>query len=87
MSQPIFSNERFIAWLRQQPADKAYDFMRSEDCLIMQYLQAMGFHGGARYDLYNSGAHEQWVDVALPEPQTFGAALARAEKLLVKEDA
>jgi hypothetical protein len=65
--------DKFTNWLRQQPADKTYDWNDGENCLMAQYLQDTGQQ--------ENGMPEWYGRVTLQRPWTFSAALARAQNL------
>ena len=84
-----FSLESLIAWLEKQPADKAYDFGDTKNCLACQYFRAMGMNivgaGGGYvrsgecaedYHFHNFGR------ITVRGDWTFGAALERARVAL-----
>jgi hypothetical protein len=84
----LFTLDSLITWLETQPPDRAYNFNdRCGDCLIGQYLAGVGIAWSM--DTYSStflrffggdsmgGAH-----VLIDQPQTTGAALARAKSLM-----
>lgn len=82
-----FSLESLIAWLEKQNPAKRYDYIDSSNCVIAQYLKACG---AAEYDLAPSELERLgWLDIARwgSEPETFGAALARARAELAKQAA
>lgn len=75
----LMSNEGFIRWLEQQPADGTYVYM-SCHCAIGEYLEA---HGSS-YSEKLKGGWQKMTDwnrrVTAPMPRTYGAALERARK-------
>lgn len=91
-TKPIWVEKPFelaslVAWLRTMPNAK-YDYW-CDKCLIGQYLTAaqIKFTGiCSRGWNDNSGFHDfpsqDWNNLAIGYPRTFGAALQRAEALL-----
>jgi hypothetical protein len=83
----VFSLESLIAWLEKQPAETNYGWGRMGDCLLHQYLIAHGqdwrkdYHK-LRVTICDGPRNGAKVFIALHEPHTFGAALARARKVL-----
>ncbi len=79
-----------IAWLEQQPADKAYCFKDLGGCLLHQYFSAHGFKnvlvGGYDFDHRGPSGRVETIelgtfaDVAAGQPHTYGAALQRAQQ-------
>lgn len=98
-SKDIHSLDNLIAWLETQPADKEYDYLDNQNCVLAQYLTASGIkvHGvaGQAYRI-----EENFSDyIPLPRSfqsvavdgirkiggSTFGAALKRAREWKDKE--
>jgi hypothetical protein len=65
--------DKFINWLREQPADQTYDWSDGENCLMAQYLQAT--------EQEENGMPDWYGRVTLPRPWIFSAALERAGNL------
>lgn len=77
-----FSLESLIAWLEKQPAETTYNYCDATACLIAKYLQAMGVKNYVMdTPLFQ---HRVFGEVANGGERidTYGAALARARKLL-----
>lgn len=83
---PEYTKAGFVAWLRQQPANKTYFYYDSRNCLNAQFHDACGI----RYNVYRALGWRFWrlenqiERIARPcwwesNIQTFGAALRRAE--------
>jgi len=76
-----FTMEGLIAWLEKMPRAKGYDYVNSSGaCLYGQYLAAHSVpwdEGGAVHTDFRNHVYRH---VAWEQPQTFGAALARARK-------
>jgi hypothetical protein len=68
---------KFIGWLREQHGDKTYDWSDGEHCLMAQYLEATG-QQETEFSMIRDWSW--YMDVTLPRPHTFGAALQRAKK-------
>lgn len=73
------SLDAVISWLEQQPSDKIYCYMDLGKCLAAQYNASIG----REYIVASAGCGRTLFDeelerIAVSEPQTFGAALARA---------
>ena len=83
MSIPTFSVEGLISWLERQDPATEYDFCDCNGgCLSDLYGIERGLDRAALYALhthfYKNGI--LWA-VAAPQPNTYGAALARAKAL------
>ena len=77
----------FMAWLKTQPADTAYDYRKSDTCVVAQWLK------GTNVIRYNLGAEEVnrlfggqgafviWGEGSANRDCTFGAALVRARSV------
>jgi len=95
MSQNIFSLEGLISWLEKQDPKEPYPHCSSDDCLLHRYFTARGLPLAKKYavDSYHwqdkSGkAHEYPKEldyVAVPSPETYGAALQRARVFLAEQ--
>lgn len=81
-------------WLKTKPACERYDWTHPQQCLLGQYFKRLGAKnvcGGAWQDADNKWHRftPQFFAVALAEHEpieyTFGAALARAEKLIASQ--
>lgn len=79
MRNPL-SIEAFADWLEKQPPEGEYDYCSFSRCAISQYCRWLGFK-----DVWTSArigfelAHHAVVDC---DPQTFGAAAARAREAI-----
>jgi len=86
-----FTLDALISWLKNQPARKPYVWFTTSDCnggcLLHQYLIAHRLDPTYDYrKLANVGGYSVLdVSVAMPEPHTFGAALARALALKAEQ--
>lgn len=75
-----------IAWLEKQPANETYCYMSHGQCLLAQYFRAMGFDVGriGGFSVILDGEKiflpQDFSNIPLFEPRTFGGALARARK-------
>jgi hypothetical protein len=85
----IYALPTLIAWLEKQPAEKTYCYLKRGSCLLAQYFRSFGFTkvriGGFTIDLddqYGIKLPRSFEDIPVAEPRTFGAALARARKML-----
>ena len=80
----VFSLEGLIAWLEKQDPTTEYDYDDCDGhCLIAQYLADHGYRWGHNhYGRFLTG--EDRTAVAARFPETFGAALERARKLLAE---
>jgi hypothetical protein len=77
-SHPELTVEALTKWLRQQPPEMTYVWSDPVFCLVGHYLADNDSAWGA-------ASYSELPDyelIAKSEPHTFGAALARAEKLL-----
>lgn len=83
----VFSLEGLIAWLEKQPADVSYVWSDTSDCnggcLIHRYLRDNDADPTWDYGKFAECLGERTMDikVAMPQPWTYGAALARARAL------
>lgn len=84
-----------LEWARSKPADKAYDYLSNDNCIIAQFLKETGRaakpsvdgHGWCDGDgpehpydwRVDQAANTGWADT-----QTFGAFAARLEKAMVR---
>lgn len=99
VSKDIHSLDNLIAWLETQPADKEYDYLDNQNCVLAQYFKASGIkvHGVAGL-AYRTGENSSdyiplplsFQSVAVDDIRkiggsTFGAALKRARKWKDKE--
>lgn len=78
----MLSLEAFADWAGKQPAEKKYDYSRSQYCAAAQYLQSIGVQ---RYVLSSSELPVGWDDALNPFPwqpgqYTFGNLAARLRK-------
>jgi hypothetical protein len=71
----------FIAWLEQQPADKEYNYFRSDLCAAAQYLQSQGRRG---QDCIIQLPLNWLNEIVMFKPWTFGAALDRAREVAAR---
>ena len=81
-----------IDWLQKQPRNMGYFYGQSAGCMLFQYLRAAGFscfNVGEDFFDHNSRGYRDFDRTRMPprfdaiaraEPQTFGAALARAKE-------
>lgn len=77
-THPPFTTEALIKWLRQQPPDAEYIWSDPAFCMMANYLADHGASWGAVAYSEMPGYRE----IAETKPHSYGAALARAEKLL-----
>jgi hypothetical protein len=78
----VRSIRTLIAWLETQPEGREYDYTKSGECLLAQYLVA---HGVAKYDLSSADVTAFFGDdseIVQGYPRTFGGALERAVRLV-----
>lgn len=90
----VFSLEGLIAWLETQPPEMTYRYVDVQGgCLIGLYASGMGFplhNPDRRSPLDFGGLHSYFSrlgilgSLAVPFPQTLGAALSRARALLAE---
>lgn len=78
----------FVAWLELQDARRQYAYWRCNECAIGEYLSSIGTSyidecGKGRPMIDNLC---RWNAATAPTPWTFGAALARARKLLASAE-
>jgi hypothetical protein len=77
-AHPPLTTQALAAWLRTQPPEDTYTWSDPVFCLLGRYLADHESQwGSAQYS--ELPAYEL---IAKSQPHTFGAALARAEKLL-----
>lgn len=89
-----FSREHVIAWLETQPADGAYCYTDTGECLIAKYLTFLGHTrvSVGALGCYNSDrisrtqAPRFLYEAAVQSPRTFGAALDRVRAWTGGED-
>lgn len=77
----LFSPDALIQWLRKQPAGEEYIWSDPVYCMMGRYLADNGSTWGVA--AYSDMPH--YHEIACPKPWTFGAALKRAEALLMGE--
>jgi len=91
-----FTTEALAEWLRAQPPKTTYDFYSISGCLLAKFGQAQGFprgHSGSYSFCPEHGnmervyLEEDASRVARDEPHTYGAALARCEKIIAARSA
>lgn len=76
-----------IAWLETKPARESYCYTNPRACAAAQYKQSLGATGDdvivkLSYRI-PADAPGIWLwNIVAPEPQTFGAALERARKVM-----
>ena len=71
-----------IAWLERQPPDQEYPWSCPQDCLLGQWLAAMGMPRQLIYSHSSDiGSTQPFKSIILRGEMTFGAALYRARKL------
>jgi len=80
-----FTLEKLIAFCAGKPANEEYCYLDSGECLHGQYLRHIGVpcngvagHWWTDQDGNRHALAEDMIDIAVFEPRTFGAALARA---------
>ena len=73
----LLSNEKLIAWLREQPPEEEYVWSDPVFCLMGRYITDVGTPA----DLYAYNGMPNYREIAETKPHTFGAALERAEQL------
>jgi hypothetical protein len=92
----LFSVAGLIAWLETKDPATTYCYEEAGACLLTQYFRENGFpefHCGTDYGYWYSKEHkdgtlpQHFNDIALgrmdgPYKHTFGAALARARKVI-----
>lgn len=78
----IYALPTLIAWAEKQPASKWYDYWNClGGCFIGEYLVSFGAYDRQAVERLDRATN--WlIDVASPQPHTFGAALSRARALL-----
>lgn len=91
-----FTTEALADWLRSQPPETEYDFYDISGCVLAKFGQSQGFpkgHSGANSFCPEYGNMERAFleddssRVARDEPHTYGAALARCEKIIAARSA
>jgi hypothetical protein len=65
-----------IAFLRTKPGETVYDSMNVSGCVFGQFYTAMGLEPPLMPSILHQ--YRDAADIAYSEPNTFGAALARA---------
>lgn len=77
----------FIAWLETKDPNEKYDYCAPGDCLLAQYLQAMGSpdywltHNGVR-EAFDGHGQEIVHPSSDRDTWAFGAALERARAII-----
>jgi hypothetical protein len=88
-----FSLESLIVWLEKQPAEKQYCYGDNGRCLLADYFTSVGyenvsvgacdFHHGPNLEM-TAKFSDDFSDIAVNRPWTFGAALERARAALAR---
>lgn len=88
--------DSLISWLEGRPADKAYDYIVCDQCLLAQYFTACGFHGVLVEDQFftHRGGYSRLpayfnniaVGGGMDTRHTFGEALERARAALQRTE-
>jgi hypothetical protein len=79
----VYSPESLIGWLETKDPNETYDYSDPKRCLHAQYRLAMGLNdlmGFRSFLMIRHFAIE--YRIAAPFPNTFGAALRRAHRVL-----
>lgn len=75
--------EALAAWLKTKPANKKYCYLSNGECLLAQYFRHAGINfdsmGASHYIASGCIKHLPYKlnQIAVHQPHTFGAALAR----------
>jgi hypothetical protein len=70
-----------VNWLEGQPGETTYCWTDYHDCLFTRYGGTLD--GGRLHNLVGGEVMESWeLQVAMPKPHTYAAALTRARALL-----
>ena len=79
---PELTVEALTRWLRSEPdPEREYRYQDPVFCLLGQYFTDCGAMDAISEAAYETMPH--YREIAEPKPHTFGAALARAEQLLL----
>jgi hypothetical protein len=83
---PVYSLEGLEWWLKQQPAEREYEFYRIDgSCLLHQYLFGRGEHGFGQLQGFVTAPAPVYGNMNMlagTRPFTFGAALSRVRQAL-----
>lgn len=78
----LLSLDNLISWLEMQPAKRTYNYIDSSECLVAEYLKAMG-QESFDYACLDDFSRDFAIVANSGDPvDTYGAALNRARALL-----
>lgn len=89
-AQEDFSLDGLIAWLKQHPVEETYKYISLDNCLSAQFHKYLGrkfkvFSLGPLFSdipgLAKVNFEQQLEAIAVTYPETFGAALERAQRI------
>lgn len=93
MSRNILDLPGLIDWLEREDSDRRYSLWWKRTCLLGRYFAAHGMRPSGRwYDAWSYGGvrlnrFHPLVRVVCAEPQTYGAALERAQAMQARRTA